>query len=164
MSKLFYLIHRSYHIRCFYSGLEWTWKQWQWRGTPHSPKPQHHCKLNIRLFSHIRTIFGVFVPLYRGAVGVFYSRLGNVYAICEFSYVNLKMIYINSHTSSTPIDLYEIPHIFTTWTILTNSLRTSTGYIYIYIYIHPQTECFVVSQIISMARHTRCFQLGSKPR
>ena len=26
-------------------------------------------------------------------------------------------------------------------------------YIYIYIYCHPQTDCFVVSQLFSVARH-----------
>ena len=39
--------------------------------------------------------------------------------------------------------------------------------IYIYIYIiyicHPQTDCFVVSQFFSVARHVRCFKLGLKP-
>ena len=33
-------------------------------------------------------------------------------------------------------------------------------YIYIYIYCHPQTDCFVISQLFSVARHTRCFKLG----
>ena len=36
-------------------------------------------------------------------------------------------------------------------------------YIYIYIYCYPQTECFVVSQLFSVARHARCFKQGSKP-
>ena len=27
----------------------------------------------------------------------------------------------------------------------------------------PQTDCFVVSQLFRVARHTECFQLGSKP-
>ena len=39
-----------------------------------------------------------------------------------------------SKTSSTPIDLYVIPHIFYTWIIPTHCLQTLTGY-YIYIYI-----------------------------
>ena len=34
-------------------------------------------------------------------------------------------------------------------------------YIYIYIYIHPQTDCFVVAQLIIVARHKR-YLLGSK--
>ena len=31
------------------------------------------------------------------------------------------------------------------------------------IYSHPKTDCFVVSQIISVARHARCFKQRSKP-
>ena len=46
-------------IRCYYSGPEWTWERWQWRGTPHSPKLQHCWNLTIRLFSAIsRTLIG----------------------------------------------------------------------------------------------------------
>ena len=48
--------------------------------TPHSPKPQHHWNLTIRLFSVIsRTLSGRVLPLCRGAVSIFYSpsRLGN---------------------------------------------------------------------------------------
>ena len=36
-------------------------------------------------------------------------------------------------------------------------------YIYIYIYSHPQTDCFVVLQFFSVARHTSCSKLGLKP-
>ena len=36
-------------------------------------------------------------------------------------------------------------------------------YIYIYIYCHPKTDCFVVSQLFSAARHVGCLKLGSKP-
>ena len=36
-------------------------------------------------------------------------------------------------------------------------------FIYIYIYCHPQTDCFVVSQLFSVARHVRRLNLGSKP-
>ena len=32
-----------------------------------------------------------------------------------------------------------------------------------YIYCHPQTDCFIVSQLFSVARHTRFPKLGSKP-
>ena len=34
---------------------------------------------------------------------------------------------------------------------------------YIYIYCNPQTDCFVVSQLISVVRHAGCFKLGLKP-
>ena len=36
-------------------------------------------------------------------------------------------------------------------------------YIYIYIYCHPQADSFVVSQLISVARHAGHFKLGLKP-
>ena len=36
-------------------------------------------------------------------------------------------------------------------------------YIYIYIYCHPQTDCFVVSQLFSVAIHVGRLKLGSKP-
>ena len=29
-------------------------------------------------------------------------------------------------------------------------------YIYIYMYCHPQTDCFFVLQLFSVARHSRC--------
>ena len=35
--------------------------------------------------------------------------------------------------------------------------------IYSHIYSHPQTDCFVVSQLFSVARHTGHLKLGSKP-
>ena len=44
-------------------------------------------------------------------------------------------MYNNSHTSRTPIDLDEIPHIFYTQIIHTHCLRALTVYIYIYIYM-----------------------------
>ena len=30
-------------------------------------------------------------------------------------------------------------------------------------YCHPKTDCFVVSQLSSVAKHTKCFKLGLKP-
>ena len=36
-------------------------------------------------------------------------------------------------------------------------------YIYIYIYSHPHTDCFVVSQLFSVARHVGSFKLRLKP-
>ena len=35
-------------------------------------------------------------------------------------------------------------------------------YIYTYIYCHPQTDCFVVSQLSSVTEHVCCLKLGSK--
>ena len=36
-------------------------------------------------------------------------------------------------------------------------------YIYIYIYSHPQTDCFVLSELFSVARHAGRSEPGSKP-
>ena len=35
--------------------------------------------------------------------------------------------------------------------------------LYIYIYSHPQTDCFVLSELFSVARHAVCSKPGSKP-
>ena len=32
-----------------------------------------------------------------------------------------------------------------------------------HIYCHPQTDCFVVSQLFSVDGHVGCLKLGSKP-
>ena len=44
-------------------------------------------------------------------------------------------------------------------------VRTKYAYIYIYIYIycHPQTDCFVQSELFSVARHVGHSKPGSKP-
>ena len=36
-------------------------------------------------------------------------------------------------------------------------------YIYIYIHCHPQTDCFVLSELFSVARHVGCSKPGLKP-
>ena len=33
----------------------------------------------------------------------------------------------------------------------------------IYIYIERERDCFIVTQLFSVARHAKCFKLGSKP-
>ena len=35
-------------------------------------------------------------------------------------------------------------------------------YIYIYIYCHPQTDCFILSELFSVARHAGRSKPGSK--
>ena len=39
----------------------------------------------------------------------------------------------------------------------------SIQYIYIYIYCHPQTDCFVLSEFFSVAKHIQHSKPGSKP-
>ena len=41
--------------------------------------------------------------------------------------------------------------------------KTRVNYIYIYIYCHPQTDCFVLSELFSVARHAGRSKPGSKP-
>ena len=41
--------------------------------------------------------------------------------------------------------------------------HTDAIYIYIYIYSHPQTDCFVLSELFSVARHAGRPKPGSKP-
>ena len=36
-------------------------------------------------------------------------------------------------------------------------------YIYIYIYCHPQTDCFILSELFGVARQARFLKLGLKP-
>ena len=43
------------------------------------------------------------------------------------------------------------------------SVGLSHIYIYIYIYCHPQTDCFVLSELFSVARHAGRSKPGSKP-
>ena len=70
-----YLTDRYGPIRRYHTGPGWTWKLWQWRGTPHSLKLQRYWNLTMRLFSVISgTPIGGVLPLCSGAVGVFYSR------------------------------------------------------------------------------------------
>ena len=53
--------------RFYHSRPEWTWEQWQWRGALHSPKPQHHWNLTIKLFRVINQtlVRGCLTPLHR---------------------------------------------------------------------------------------------------
>ena len=44
--------------------------------------------------------------------------------------------------------------------LIQKSLKT---YLIILIYCHPQTDCFIVSQLFSVARHIGHLKLGSKP-
>ena len=47
--------------------------------------------------------------------------------VSVFIYILIDL-YTNSHTSSTPVELYEISHRFYVWIILTHTLWTSIGY------------------------------------
>ena len=59
--------------------------------------------------------------------------------------------------------LLEYIDIYSVWIVPFESILRLNSYIYIYIYSHPQTDCFVVSQLFSVARHVCRLKLGSKP-
>ena len=61
-----YIYIYIYSVRCYHCRSKWTWEQWQWRGTPHSPNLQGQ-NLTIRWFNVIsRTLVGeVLNPLQR---------------------------------------------------------------------------------------------------
>ena len=72
----YYLTHRGYPIGCYHCEPQRTWEQWQWRGTPNSPKPQHCCCLIIILFRVISTrtfAVGGVLPFCRHAICIFFS-------------------------------------------------------------------------------------------
>ena len=67
---------------------------------------------------------------------------------CRWAYnIMMKIKYIKENTSQKIIVIITHTHTHT----------------HIYIYCHPQADCFVVSQLFSMARHVGHLKLGSKP-
>ena len=70
-----------------------------------------------------------------------------------YGYVVLRHVYMLDHRHCTLLNQFaNIP--FATLRYI---------YIYIYIHCHPQTDCFVVSQLFSVATHVGRLNLGSKP-
>ena len=67
------MTHRKDPIWYYRSGSEYTWEQWQWRGTLHSLKPQHYWSLTIRFRVICRTLVAGVLLFCRDAVSVFYS-------------------------------------------------------------------------------------------
>ena len=49
------------------------------------------------------------------------------------------------------------------FTIFLSSTNSGKTFVYVYIYCHPQTDCFVLSGLFSVARQVRFPKLGSKP-
>ena len=67
--KQFYLTQEVDPIRSKHSRPEWTWEQWQWRGTPQSPKHQYYWSITIRWLNVIiRTLVRGVLTLHRDAV------------------------------------------------------------------------------------------------
>ena len=79
-------------------------------------------------------------------------------------YSALFFIFYSYNWWYTVILLYN----FVYWTLqrfynLEALLAFNFNHIYIYIYCHPQTDCFVVSQLFHVARHVGRLKLGLKP-
>ena len=66
--KQFYSTDKWDSVRCYHFRSEWTWKQWQWRGTPHSSKLQY-------LVSYPRHTLGGFTPLLRSSQCIIQPQL-----------------------------------------------------------------------------------------
>ena len=113
-------------------------------------------KLNI-LVSVVNTI--LFMPVYLFLM-LFASR------ICR-CYLQLFAVYYFRLTSEDDPYLGGCEFICVIAMCCFVALVTKRWYIYIYIYIlidcHPQTDCFVASQLFSVARHVGRLKLGSKP-
>ena len=111
--RQFYLTHRQDPIRCYHSNPEWTWKQWLWKCTPHSPKLQHCWSLTIRYFSVISWILiGGVLPFCRDAVTVFYSpsQMGKT------SVLDMILIHLMVRLQSLSLGKYGVPlHHWYSW-------------------------------------------------
>ena len=135
-------------IRCYHSGPEWTWEQWQWRGTPHSPKLQHCWNLTIRLFSVIsrRLVRGGGLPLCRGAVSVFYSPswLGNLETDFCFSATYIE--------KADPYNIDYVFYFFTDWNLiflkeiklilLSSSISSNYSFVWVIFYKRKNVNIF----------------------
>ena len=81
--------------------------------------------------------------------------------MCIYIYI---YIYIYIHTLThiyMQIHIYIYIYIYTLNSVIV--LSSVTIDIYVYIYCHRQTDCFVVSQLFSGAKHVGCLKLGLKP-
>ena len=101
-------------------------------------QPNTYTYLYILRDVHINNLY-----IYRSPTLLFSLSL----TLCQCIYI---YIYINYECTHTPIYIYIYIYIY-------------KEYIYLSIYRHPQTDCFVVSQLFSVARHVGRLKLGSKP-
>ena len=70
---------------------------------------------------------------------------------------------INSNERKYSLELLLLLFTTTTTKRIINKFVCVCVYIYIYIYIYVSTDCFIVSQLFSVARHVGRFKLGLKP-
>ena len=83
------------------------------------------------------------------------------YGLGRFSFIGISM---NKQGIQTTFFLKTSVRLFTKLVSGNHSLKLFLSLsLYIYIYSHRQTDCFIVSQLFRVARHTECFKLGLKP-
>ena len=60
--------------------------------------------------------------------------------------------------------IYEYEHsIYVSCICINGRILGPSNITYVHVYCHPQTDCFIVSQLFSMARHVGRLKLGLKP-
>ena len=76
----------------------------------------------------------------------------------------IKSTHCHVHCNTIQIFLRDVP-VVNSMTYKSFACSSSYDYwcIYIYIYSHPQTDCFVLSELFSVARHAGRSEPGSKP-
>ena len=81
---------------------EWTWEQWQWKGTSHSSKFKHYRNLTIRLFSVIsRTLVegGGLTSLQRSSWCILQSQpTGQIIIICRCQFCKKVALQNSTYT------------------------------------------------------------------
>ena len=78
LAKLVY-----YSIRCYHTGPEWTWEQWQWRSTPHSPNLQHYWSHTLRWFNVVSKVRWDLTLLQRRSRCILQSQPTELYPYLE---------------------------------------------------------------------------------
>ena len=102
----FYLIYRWNPKGYYHSRSKWTWKWWQWKGTPHSPKVQDW-NLTIRSYSVISKtlVWGGVLLLWGDTVGVFYS-LSWLVIYYIYVYIQVKIVYAKNQRHMNMSELF----------------------------------------------------------
>ena len=118
-----------------------------WRTHAHT-----HTHTHIYIHSYIYThVYGEKVDIFGKSDQMMKNKLKSGYTKTQTDSVqNISFIFIDRTFSiEKNIYMYVAVHI--------------NANVYTYTDCHPQTDCFVVSQLFMVTRHARFFKLGSKP-
>ena len=90
------------------------------------------------------------------------SKIYNKYLAWK---VVIKQVVLNDNDYNSEFESLWVPHIcyHIAYKAMLCVCVCVCLYIYIYIYCHPQTDCFVVSQLFSVARLIKCFKSILEP-